>query len=787
MDLSVIEKLRKERRLPEARRAAEEAYSVFQGEPAVVSLLADIYIDILEQALKSGVNSTVGRIEERLEQLLLETEDNEMLTARLKEVKLHAVKGYDELEKLTALSVSDENAVEAYEEAFRLLTEGHIDPSLHEMVAVILYRAARQQLKKCESVPFRRLLAQYFQLRVTKPSQLHSRFLALALKAKREYRDEFSMVRFLHLWDPRYFRKEDIEPAPGHAVSLAASVMVEILSSDEVAMFNSLIEEFTMPLDDRLKIMRDACAISIAEAVKLQDRSYAIDLLELYISQPRLHAASRSHSMVLKSAFTMLVDDYSWRLPSFLIEWDCSLLSADDWVIPFTSRSNTLKPFIISVLDRCNTIIEADLPRHSYIIPALLAAYDVITASRPGYRAMLEASKARLMMINGDRIEAIDLLKRQIINDGSCVDPWLALSDTVEEGELKKSVLSLALQHVVKDEDIVKLHVALSRQLHLDGDDSLAAGVLDEISVAADPEVNYLSHIIKNDDTTAPYSYSVLPALDFIYGDIKEKNYAVVECDERTVKLQDSLGDSREISFITFPHLKDVIAGDTIALRLNDGMVVTARQVEDLPYSALPLLPAVVVKADAARVVCASKQGSIPCENTSLELNEGDIVNVRIRRRDGVRVAIPVEKIELASVLNRFSNATVVVYDVKEKTAYYTAGEGEIKGTVIIEDNDKIKPGDIFTIYYYINDSNTVKILKKIATPGGTTPALKEVNGKVTVTASGKHAVKDVSIPENIIKESLAEPGTYVTVMAVYQPATEASTPSWRALNLTTY
>lgn len=795
--LDTISGLRRKGDFQGARRLGEQAYAAGEDSPELIRVLIDIYLDIEAECIRTGVTSFIAEIDRRVDELLAECSDDGRLTARRRAIKLTALPGYERMEVFDRLSMCAGREREAYEGVRAYMAANPVNPRFHETAALILYRYLRASYSSMESTAARRLLADYMSLAVPRPSRVHSLMLRMAVRVARRFPD-FNFARFFHQWDPRMLRPDDM---PGLAVAALACV----IDSPRAADFAPLLELVPASADDKSAILRESFRYLTAAAIRQGDMRGAIDLLNLYSLHSSMHAASASHSAMLAFALRVMTGDAEHHFPAFFVNWDPFFLRLDDYRPTQLSGGDSVPSLASRAMGRCFAAIKNDLPRHAYILPRVIRAFDSMAPELPdGPDELFERRKALMLAWTDCEDSAIDrfcALARR--DDARSARFWLDFAEVLSTYQQKMGVIALGIIRTVPgdDNDAAELRLALAQLLHFAGSDSMAALELriyrDAVdSIAAEPSARYGAIARTIDTSVVPtasndllYHTLASEALEIIYSRYPRRSMSVIEIVGDRLLLSDGPGKPVELSLSAWPIVARLRPGDNVAVRFDKSdHAVAVIPIDDSPYAYLPLYYGVVTSTSPLMVHCAGKPDAIEADARDI-LQPGATVTMRVYRDiTGGRRGLETREVPVAEARTHFDRLCVAIYDYTDGNALYSAGPdsepGELVGMGVVLPA-LYTPLDIY--FYKTRDGKRHVISVADAAHPEECRGIKDVSGPLRYQPDGAGTVRDVTVaPELVSGREIAE-GTFVTATAVYIPRTASSTPVWRAVSVSPY
>lgn len=808
--LEQMQKLRRDGDLQGARRRGEEILAAGNDSTELIELLADIYLDIEAECMRTGVTSFISEIDSRLDELLSQLPGAGRIASRHKAIQISALPNYADIMRFEELSHHDGKEEEAYHGVRAFISQTPVDPRLHETVALILYRHLRADYTRIGSRESRRLLADYLGLAVPKPSRVHSLILRMAVRVARRY-DDFNFARFLRLWNPRTLRPDDISP---HGIdgrplpSLAMAAIARVIDSPQVAEFPDLLQMIPATAEVRLAVLRDTFFNLVSNACKQGDHDTAAEMLRLYSLHASMHTASARHSDMLALALKVLRDERAWRFPEFFVAWDCFFLRKADFSTTTSRTTGRTIPSLASrAMARCFSVIKNDIPRHSYLLPQVIRAFDTIAETMPGGPdELLELRRASMLAWSDCEDTALDRLCALATRPGDrSARFWLDFAEIAPSRQLKMGILALGIiksQQAREDAEAASLRLSLAQLLHFEGNDDSASLELqlytDEMSsLAAEPSARYgaIAATI-NPEAVMPPSNELLyhtlaaEALDTIYRRYPARRMCVIAADASNLLLSDGGQPPLNINIKQWPAVSRLKAGACVTVRLNNtGQTVAVRPYDDAPFAALPLHHGIVTSTSPLLIHCAGKPDAIAAE-TQAELTTGDTVAMRVYRdNSGRRCGLAVTQVPIARARSEFDHLSVAIFDrLPDGGALFSAGPDIEPGKIPPEFAAGQSDGEPFEIYFYRTADGERHVIStsEAIDPEGC-KALKTVSGELNIKSDGSASVRDVHIPAELIAKAGISDRTYVTATAIYLPRRGAETPIWQAIAIDTY
>ncbi len=783
-----IETLVREGRLQEARRLGEDAVAADPYDEDAARALVDVYIDIEERCIETGVTAYMHEISDRIDQLLsslgYRAEESRRRHARLRQTTLP---GYNELHELEQLSARDGREYEAYIRARRLVADSCIAPELMEIYAVILYRWARVAMIDMVSRPLREAFFDYLALPLARPSRIHSLMLRLAIRGARKYPD-FNFTRFFDLWNPRTLRDEDIVD-PDRRYSLAAAAFELVIDSSDAYRFPELLERVKASAEVRMAIIREAFDTLVTRQIQAGDSGRAVDLLRLYASSTAIHAADRFHSHLLVSALRVMDGDDMWRFVEFFINWDASLLRDADYLVSGGGKS---VPLASRAINRAFAAIKVDPQRHAHLLARFTDAFDCAVAASPHPDCELDVRRRAMLMSWMERgNEAVERMSAMAAMGHRSPAFWLDFADMVPSRETRLGLLALgALQledrnTVSDDSDVARLRLTLAQLLHLNGDDDGAATELRLSTAVAEPMARYnavrstlSASATPNYNNLLLYHRLAADALAVIYSSVRSVTMTVHSIHDRFIHLVSDTVPPVAVDTILWPLLSAMRPGDAVEVKRNESDVVMARPIDLAPYEALPSLYGIIT--DRTLIQCGGRAAPVRCDSLPQdEIGSTVKLNIYLDAEHNI-CGFNVKPASRQSVISLFDSKVTALVGMNGDTALLTAGpEGpdfNIPMTV------PQLPGTVCRVSYYSDRQGcAVQIDFRILPADTPCGAIAAVSGRLDLHPDGTGTVRHVMVSGALA--ATVPRSSYVTATAIYNPVIRA----WQALTLTTY
>lgn len=245
--------LRKQGELGQAFAIAEQLISEKPSDEWNQRAYAYCVIDLIKQATAANDHSAVEGYFDALEKIAIP--DDEILQKSLNNLRVMTSPAAPFIQQAKQASeAKDHNrAISAYKQALQVMPG---DPSLRNNLGWELYRQAKQllQLEPINVFATKRLLHDYMQLQLERPSLLHSSMLRIADGLSKEA--SFDLPAFLTFWGLTNFQPDDFEyyvqrETGNKFASLAERVMTHAIKQ-AVAQENRPFLNQILPLLDKV-------------------------------------------------------------------------------------------------------------------------------------------------------------------------------------------------------------------------------------------------------------------------------------------------------------------------------------------------------------------------------------------------------------------------------------------------------------------------------------------------------------------------------------------------------
>lgn len=223
-----ISALRKMGKLDVAYRLASADYQATPNDPWTQMSMFYVLRDMCKNAIAVGnMDDAKEKLEVMVKLSPTMKDDNKIAPKICNALRRQLLPEANIINEASVKSKVD--AVGAYATVKNLISEsGKVDVSLHTSLGWILYRYIHANIDTMSSKELRTLLSYYIKLEVERPSVLHSQMLLMAINVSMKHSD-FNIVAFFRLWNPCYFRDEDIQKGKGNDGKEYSSLAVKAI------------------------------------------------------------------------------------------------------------------------------------------------------------------------------------------------------------------------------------------------------------------------------------------------------------------------------------------------------------------------------------------------------------------------------------------------------------------------------------------------------------------------------------------------------------------------------
>lgn len=760
---SLIDKLTREGRLQEARRAGEDAVAADPHDDAAIASLVSVYLEIESQCIATGVTRYLPDLDRRIDELIAQMSSGaDKARSRHTRLQLSTLPGYAEISALEELSARDGHEREAYTAAREIVRSGRLASQFLEMYGTIISRYARVAMTAGVSRPVRELFYEYLGLPLTKPSRLHSLMLRMAVRCARKFPD-FNFTRFFDLWDPHTFRPDDIMPADGKT-SLAAAAFETVIDSDRPDEFPALLERVRATPAQRMAIVRRAFVSLVSRNTKEGDTGRAVDLLELYAAHHALHGADECHSRLLSLALRVMDGDEKWRFVRFLVSWDTHLLRAADFQPSALPDGTPVAPLATRALSRCFHAVRSDIERHASLLPDVAAAFDNAMAAaggRPDELTLRRRSMLTLWMERGD--EALERMSA-IAREGSASAAfWLDFADMAPDSSMRRSILALGALRLDESRadgpDLDRLHSLLRSALPLDP------------SMAAEPAATY--NTVRTDSRPAAgeilYHRLAADALAMIYSNVSTELYSAVDRRDNVIAAACATRPPLPVDTLLWPALGSLERGANIEVKRTATGIVMAREAGGEPYGALTPRYGLVTAPHV--VQCGGVARPVACDS---DASPGTFVKVRVYLdAEYIPRAVFIAAVPAVKAAGSFDHVTAAIWHTDNDTVTLTAGP---RHPLFEAPVSLVRPGaagELRRLYYYTDRTGKPHTVASRPLPDGTPcDAIGTGSGRLVLNPDGTATVNgDITVSESIVSGNGLPDNIYVTCRTLSSPS----------------
>lgn len=777
-----------------------------EAPPECYAALFDVYCDIAEQCMATGVMSYMKGLTDRMAELLSDIDDGGRSRRRY-ETLLKAQQPYgSEVAAASALSRRAGHESEAYDAVRRIGVPLHqLGRPLHEDVGWIIYRYMNAGTDRLTSVQIRGLLRDYLLLENPRPSALHSAVLRIAAKFARTA-PEFNFCKFFMMWQPRYITADDAVTADigdRRVPSLLSLVVETMLDSDAVSELPGLLGLVKLPPAVIMEVIREGFFRKIIGYYRSGDLDTALDFIDIYIAHCSLHAASEWHSRILSVALKLLRGEQSGQLPEFLVAWDSDYFRDEDFVADIPAA----RPLAVRALKHCFDAVRLDVARYQPLLPKLIDMFAAV-AARVTDNEWIYRKRALMLAWSGHAGMAIGEFRRMAVAGVGSFYFWLDFSEAVEDRDVKIGLLSKAM--LAADEcQATAGRLTMAQLLHFAGLDDRAAVELDAYaSQCAEPSARYRAVRATLGDAEPGYTdnrtfylQASARADEFVYADVPTAAMSVIRVSGSALTMTDGRGTVLGIDAGLLPPGAPVETGSNLALKFlaRDGeplRVLSVTVAGGDAYGALPLrvgYAAGIGPDGAALVYCGSNAEPVEVHGVP----EGAYVRFRSYTDDGGRrQGVAPVVIDAPAAWRHFRHRTMAVWAVDRRrgVALLSVAPG-MPGceAPLSMTGDVVAAGSLLDVTYYVipgtGGSHTlVPLVCRVTEDDVTVPVVKRVSGELKLSSDGVAGfVRCVSVDAELMQSAGVEAGMYVSACSVLVPRTADGPEHWRAVSLTPY
>lgn len=189
-----------------------------------------------------------------------------------------------EIKAATELARSGGDVAEIYDRLSSMHKAGNLNQSLFLNFGWLIYY--KLKYTPLNSVlPRKRLLIQYLNLDLPRPSLLHSLILNEAIKLKKNSPSQFRIRDFMELWDIDNLRDEDWEkfkPESGHATNSLVENLIGVYTREIKKDRTAASEEFGMLLDKAIEVYRSNAHLPLYRPIVLESQGRQEEALVCY-------------------------------------------------------------------------------------------------------------------------------------------------------------------------------------------------------------------------------------------------------------------------------------------------------------------------------------------------------------------------------------------------------------------------------------------------------------------------------------------------------------------------
>lgn len=686
-----------------------------------------------------------------------------------------------------ASDLSKTNPLEAYNKIVSQFgTDGkNLDATLHEDFGWIIYRFLKAEAGNLKSVQVRSLLRDYMKLENERPSMLHSVILTFALKYAKDHPD-FSFYKFFRLWGTENLRNEDYENGylnGSEIPTLVSRICRVVMDSNEEFVVSDFIALFKRHKDLVTEYLRQSYFWKLMNLYKENKYIELWQAFEQYAEEYSCLGASYWHSEILNIANRFMVEENTFRLIGFAMQWDGDGNFRDeDWEKEKNDEGKEFSSLVVKTAKKCFEHLKS-VPKDSIPVEALVwlkGLYAEVRQHDPEDDWSVR-NYATICMWCGETEEAISSYKSLLLHMGEKYYLWSEIascvSKTSDDKELQIGFL-LKAKSLERNEDFIgDIHLELASLWLSVGYSYIANKELEayakhrqergwrvndrynELHVAISCEskqewVDFSEYIHKAED----YVFSDFELIDFVLtskwsvDNIERCNFYAEKDMQFTIKTK------------RFPILKKAKEGDVVKFRCN----IVEEILPDPKFTSWQhktivvkhVTPLVAYKSDKeAWSILPTKYGVIDYVNEAKNmlhiltqnseqtfykykgqpLSANSFVKFREyedKRKDETRVCVVgVESCSSDEALPNMHSRVVVVDDVNEtKKLFHVVLGPKLISDIVRYDQTRIRPsiGDFLRIIYLIKKNKEGKKRIKFLDIQKTNEECPNVKGNIT-------------------------------------------------------
>jgi len=541
MSFKEVNNLRKAGRLDEALRRAE---SDLQSEKShwTYSALFWVLRDYCNHYISKNHYQYALNVIQRMETLVDSIQDyNGVAHRTLQSLRHRTCPMWEEVNNLVELSKNGQEE-SAYTQICELNRNNRLSPLLHEDYGWIIYRYLKKCYDSCGSLNARRALHTYLQLNNSRPSELHSCILNLAIKISEKYK-EFRFFDFLKIWNVEKFASKDLERDNFDLFDFDNFNGKKKYHLEGICLVERCIEH-CVKLGYSIKEIKESLMIN--KEILEDDILFACSRFYFFKinnckSEDEIFYKEIENYLSLIVGFTVVNEYHSkiltlflWKLPenkdgfsvNAINKWGLNNFREEDW-----QREEKEEEVFPSLVEKVIKHYFAGLKNNSFrnVAPAFETLLE--KACKKYDDDQLDRYFAILMLAKGDKEKALSIYRSLLLNLNRFY-VWKELAEATDDIELKMSAYCKAIVSEPKDEFLGDIHLALAK-LMIDG--GFFREAKRELQTYAETyqnkgwrvkaEFSHLCSMIQNNVTATDsnvlfYNSHMASAEDFVYLDI---------------------------------------------------------------------------------------------------------------------------------------------------------------------------------------------------------------------------------------------------------------------------
>ena len=323
--------LRKQGNLQQAHQLAMTLYNADKDDEWVQRALAWVLHDIVKAELTTNPNNANHCFNQLINMRL----NDQYINEGIERLRVQMSPTHHAVENANRLSKARQHQQALNE--FRSITSqyGSLPMSQAEKYGWAIYRCLKDDADQMPVLAVKRMLVEYNNLNVEKPSMLHSQILTFVLYYSRSNQG-IDIYRYFLSWNPAYLSQEDVRPSEYKGKTTPAlleRVGKELVNSPSVVDFNALDTQIMIPHNISLIGSYREGVFWLAINANKENRLHDLwNILDVYVNNYSGYGSGKWHSDILGLAERTMIETQTWRFPSFLQRWGVQNFQREDWV-----------------------------------------------------------------------------------------------------------------------------------------------------------------------------------------------------------------------------------------------------------------------------------------------------------------------------------------------------------------------------------------------------------------------------------------------------------------------